>query len=89
VSHEETIKEILEQPYHWVLIPDKETGTWFGQIEEFEGCYTQGNTAEEAVRLLRECAELWLEVTLEDGHPIPRPRKEEWDETPEENGSSD
>ena len=36
------------------------------------GCYSSGDTAEEAMELLDEAIAMWVEVESEDGHDIPR-----------------
>jgi predicted RNase H-like HicB family nuclease len=71
------VDEILRRPYHWVLIPDADGCVAY--IEEFQGCATQGDTPEEAVRCLREAAELWLSTVIEDGQAVPEPRPHEWE----------
>jgi predicted RNase H-like HicB family nuclease len=37
------------------------------------GCYSWGYTYEEALRNMKEAAELWGETLAEDGQPIPAP----------------
>lgn len=78
------IKEILKKPYHWVLIPEANTETgeigWSALIEEFCGCYTCGDTKEQALSNLQDCAEIWLEAALEQPElviPDPIPDMEE------------
>jgi antitoxin HicB len=38
---------------------------------------SEGDTAEEAVAMIQEAMELWLEVALEEGIPIPEPRPDD------------
>lgn len=38
---------------------------------------SQGETLEEALANLEDAKESWIEVELEDGHPIPEPREDE------------
>lgn len=66
----------MKLPYTIELRHDMEEG-WFVRVKELRGCMSQGETAEEAVAMIREAMELWLEVSLEDGLPIPEPRPEE------------
>lgn len=66
----EAAAEYLKQPYSRVLIPD-EDGGYSAEILEFPGCFSQGDTAEEAVSNLEEAAKNWIEATLEAGRPIP------------------
>jgi antitoxin HicB len=50
---------------------------WFVRVKELEGCMSQGDTAEEAIEMIQEAMELWLEVALEEGIPIPEPRPDD------------
>jgi predicted RNase H-like HicB family nuclease len=47
-----------------------------GVIPAFPGCYSQGDTAEEALANAREAIELTLEDMEAAGEPIPGPRGE-------------
>ena len=47
---------------------------WHVRVKELSGCMSHGDTAEEAVAMIHEAMALWLEVSLEDGLPIPEPR---------------
>jgi antitoxin HicB len=62
----------LSLPYSIELIPD-EDGFWFAQIPLLPGCMTQGSSREEALEMLDEAKELWLETALDRGIPIPEP----------------
>jgi antitoxin HicB len=63
----------MSLPYTIELQHEPEGG-WFVRVKELRGCMSQGDTAEEAVVMIQEAMELWLEVALEDGAPIPEPR---------------
>ncbi len=65
----------LEQKYPVTLIPD-ETGGYVVEIEDLPGCFSQGETAEEALQMIEEARQLWLETAYEDGLDIPLPRTE-------------
>lgn len=67
-----TPQSILTRPYERVLIPEEEGG-YSAYIPEFEGCFAQGETAEEALSMLHETAIAWLEAELEEGKAIPEP----------------
>ena len=56
-----------------VLEPDEDA--WRAYIPELEqrGAATWGNTREEALRNIREVAQLVIEALLEDGEPLPAP----------------
>lgn len=62
----------LSLPYPIELIPD-EDGYWFAQIPLLSGCMTQGSSREEALEMLDEAKELWLETALSREIPIPEP----------------
>lgn len=66
------INRRLSMPYSYELIPEGD-GTWFIRIVEFPGCMSVGNDVEDAMRMIRDAAQGWLEVGIEDGDPIPEP----------------
>jgi antitoxin HicB len=51
-------------------------GGYFVEIQDLPGCYSQGETVEEALEMIEEARQLWLEVSYEDGQDIPIPRNE-------------
>jgi antitoxin HicB len=71
---EKTLDYYLALPYTIELQHDPE-GAWFVRVKELRGCMSQGDTPEEAVAMIKEAMELWQEVALEDGDPIPEPRE--------------
>ena len=66
-------EEYLKEAYTRILIPDKESGTYFAQILEFPGCVTEGSTVREAYERLEEVAKSWIESALDLGQEIPLP----------------
>ena len=70
------IDHYLNLPYTIELQRDPEEG-WFVQVRELRRCMSQGEKAEEAIAMIQEAMELWLEVALEDGLLIPEPRADE------------
>ncbi len=52
-------------------------GGYVVEIEDLPGCYSQGETVEEAIEMIEEARRLWLEVAYEDGLDIPEPRGEQ------------
>lgn len=69
---ENKIKEILDKPYARRLIPD-ETGGYTASIQEFPGCFAEGETAQDAIENLNKAAESWIEVALLNGYEIKDP----------------
>lgn len=67
-----TPEEILRLPYERVLIPEEEGG-FSANIAEFEGCFAQGETADEALSALHDTALEWIQAELEDNKEIPKP----------------
>ena len=69
------INYYLKLKYPVTLIPD-ETGGYAVEIEDLPGCISQGETVEEALQMIEEARQLWLETAYEDGLDIPLPRDE-------------
>lgn len=67
-----TFEYYMSLPYTIELTPD-EDGVWFAAIALLKGCMTQGESREDALLMLDEAKELWLETALEEGIPIPEP----------------
>lgn len=66
-----TIDTILTRPYHWIVEPDEEG--WSARILEFDGCFAQGDSAQEALANLQRAAVAWVEGVIDDGRVIPDP----------------
>jgi predicted RNase H-like HicB family nuclease len=60
---------------HYVAIVeeerDKAVGVWFPDLP---GCFSAGDTVEEAMLNAREAISLWVDVRTENGGRIPPPR---------------
>jgi len=72
-SREELLQYYLGLPYTIKITPE-EVGGYFVEIEEFEGCMSQGETIEEVMRNIKEAQEGWLEVAIEEELEIPLPK---------------
>ena len=68
----DSAEEYLRLPYSRVLLADPE-GTLSAHVLEFEGCFSSGQTAEEATRNIEEAMREWIESELEEGRDIPAP----------------
>ena len=67
--------DVRYPPYRQIIMPDQATdGTlvYRGEIPDLPGCMAHGDTVEEAQRNLAKAKELYLEVLVEHGQPIPR-----------------
>ncbi len=67
-----TAQELLQRPYTMVIRGDPVDG-YLAKAPELPGCFTAGETPEEALALLRDAMTLWFESMLETGDPIPEP----------------
>jgi predicted RNase H-like HicB family nuclease len=56
--------------YRIVLVPEEEGG-FSVFVPALPGCFTQGETREEAIAMAREAIELHLESLRAHGEPIP------------------
>jgi|SRR5450756_623655 antitoxin HicB len=66
------IEELIKRPYGRVLTPD-ENGGYVADVLELPGCFSEGETADEAMENLEDAMRGWFEVALEQGRPIPEP----------------
>lgn len=58
-------------PYTIEITPDD--GVFFIKIKELPGCISQGNTIQEALEMIDDAMNCWLEAALEDIDIIPLP----------------
>lgn len=56
------------------VIEETPDGHFVGRVEELNGCITQADTKDEAVKMLEDAKMCWLEIALEDGETIPEPK---------------
>ena len=70
------MKHYSSLSYHRVLVPNGEGG-YLASVLELPGCFTEGDSANDAVSNLDELMEAWIEVEIEAGHAIPSPLKEQ------------
>lgn len=53
-----------------ITIERDEDGAWVVECPSIPGCFSQGNTREEAVENIREAIQLCLQVRAEQGLPL-------------------
>ena len=79
----ERVAEYMELPYTFCLYFDDEIEpVWMAYVEEFQGCLSHGSTPAEAMEMIREAMEVWLEGCIEHGWEVPPPK----DHFPEHSG---
>lgn len=71
----EDLEKYLNMP-HRVEIKKSEAGGFFISIPDLPGCYSQGDTIEEAYAMILDAKIAWIEDALEDGEIIPEPSDE-------------
>jgi len=54
-----------------VVIERDEDGLYVASVPALQGCYTQGETYEEALELVKDAIRLHIEARKEAGDPIP------------------
>lgn len=69
---EARVEEILALPYSWNFVP-QEDGGFSAEILEFPGCFAEGETREEAYKMLEGVARSWITAQLEKDEKIPEP----------------
>ncbi|MBI4736549.1 MAG: type II toxin-antitoxin system HicB family antitoxin [candidate division NC10 bacterium] len=60
-----TVKKIRKTRRFTVVLERDEDGLYVASIPALAGCHTQGRSLDQAMRRIREAAELWLEVHRE------------------------
>ncbi len=63
---------LMQHPYHKVLHGSRSEG-FFAEVLELPGCWTDGDTEEDALRNLEEAMTAWLMTAIEHGDPVPAP----------------
>ena len=71
-EREQLIQEIVARPYRKVISGDDLDG-YLAEAPELAGCVTAGETVEEALSMLRDAMEGWIECALVAGEDIPLP----------------
>ena len=61
---------MTQRTYRILLTPEEEGG-FSVNIPALPGCFTQGETIEEAIEMAKEAISLYVETLEEDGEPIP------------------
>ncbi|MGE5542763.1 MAG: type II toxin-antitoxin system HicB family antitoxin [Bacillota bacterium] len=56
-----------------MVVRPSEEGGYAVQIPELPGCVSQGETLEEALRMIEDAKVIWPETAIEEGLEIPEP----------------
>jgi len=57
--------------WYTVIIHKAEEGGYWAEVPALPGCYSQGETVEEALKNVREAIETHLQALREEGQEIP------------------
>jgi len=58
--------------YKFSVVIEKDSDGYFALCPELQGCYTQGDTYEEALENIRDAIRLHIEDRIENGEEIPQ-----------------
>lgn len=61
---------MTQRTYRILLTPEEEGG-FSVSVPALPGCFTQGETIEEAIEMAREAISLYVESLEADGEPVP------------------
>jgi antitoxin HicB len=74
---EKDLNYYMNLPYTIVLkkYPD---GGYFAEVRELPGCMTEADNKEEALTMIDDAMQGWIEIAIQDGRPIPEPLDESY-----------
>jgi len=61
---------MTQRTYRILLTPEDEGG-FSVSVPALPGCFTQGETINEAIAMAKEAITLYVESLMEDGEPVP------------------
>lgn len=67
-------KDLAPRVYRFTVVVEWDEGGYFAFCPELQGCYTQGDTYEEALENIKDAIRLHVEDRLESGEEIPQSR---------------
>ena len=71
-EREQSVHALASRPYRIVISGDDHDG-FLAEAPELPGCITAGATVEEALVMLHDAIEGWIESALIDGDAVPEP----------------
>ncbi len=63
----------IAYPFHVRRLPTDDGGGYFVEFPDLAGCFSDGDTIDEAIANGRDALDAWLATAREFGDPIPRP----------------
>ena len=71
-----TIEDLMKIPYRvkiYCYDDNPDEIEWVAQYPDLPGCVGCGDTPQEALSMAEDAKKSWLQITLDDGDPIPQP----------------
>jgi antitoxin HicB len=69
-----TVDDYMKLPYPVIIVPESEGG-FSTKVPDLPGCFSQGETVEEAYKNTREAMYNWISITLERNNlTVPEPQ---------------
>lgn len=65
----------MKQRTYRILLTPEDEGGFSVTVPALPGCFTQGETIEEAIEMAKEAIALYVESLEEDGEPVPDDNK--------------
>lgn len=65
-------KDLAPRVYRFTVVVEWDEGGYFAFCPELQGCYTQGDTYEEALENIKDAIRLHVEDRLGSGEEIPQ-----------------
>lgn len=63
----------LERKYPLVVVQEDD-GSYFVEYPDLKGCFSTGNTLDEAVQLSYDAKKAWIETAIDENIDIPTPK---------------
>lgn len=60
--------------YRFSVIIERDEDGYFASCNELQGCYSQGETYEEAIENIKDAISLHVEDRVDNGEEIPQPQ---------------
>ena len=61
----------MSQPYRYLIWQDPDDGYWNIEIPALKGCRSDGQTIAEALVMIEDAKDSWIEAAIERGIAIP------------------
>jgi len=65
----------MKQRTYRILLTPEDEGGFSVSVPALPGCFTQGETVEEAIEMAKEAISVYIESLEQDGEPIPDDNK--------------